>query len=359
MSAIRLRLGYESPVMAVPCPFIDQYMSACPPVYALIYLYSLRCMQGGEPVTTSALASRFNILETDVYNAWRHWEETGIVAIESPAPEMTIAFLPPEQWAVAKAVPKAAPKVAQITAPAAEKNFTPATERPVYNVDELTLFKEKSHEVAQLFNRAEETLGKLLTYHDMNVLFGFYDWLRLPVEVLDFLLVYCAEHNHRNLRYIEKCALDWADRGIDSAQKAREYTETFDTAYRAILQAMGQSGGHVTPSQKKYIEKWRTEWAMPLPLILEACDRASVQIGKPKFTYVDKIIAAWYNAGVKTLEAVHIADEEFTKGRESGKPPLRIIKPKSTKFANFTQRVNDYSAIERKERELLLREMQG
>jgi DNA replication protein DnaD len=98
---------------------------------------------------------------------------------------------------------------------------------------------------------------------------------------------------------------------------------------------------------------------MPTSLILEACDRAALQIGKPKFTYVDKIIAAWFEAGIKTIEAVHSADETFTQTKEKGKPPSRIIKPKSTRFANFAQRVNDNAAFERNERELLLREMQG
>ncbi|MCL2203376.1 MAG: DnaD domain protein [Defluviitaleaceae bacterium] len=323
-------------------------MNTCPPVYALIYLYSLRRLAEGEAITLQALAAHFNVLESDVHNAWRHWEEVGIISIEGSAPDMSILFLPPEQWGKGNAHSPPPPQKAL------------ANERPQYAVEELTLFKERSKEVEQLFTRAEQALGKLLTYHDMNLLFGFYDWLRLPVDVLDLLLTYCAENDHRDLRYIEKCALDWADRGINTVEKAREYIQTFDGVYRAVLQAMGQTGCIATPTQKKYIEKWRKDWAMPLTLIMEACDRAGVQIGKPKFTYVDKIIASWHKAGITTMDGVHAADAEFSKSKEDMKTPARIVKPKSTRFANFTQRKNDNASFERMEREAyILKELQG
>jgi len=121
---------------------------------------------------------------------------------------------------------------------------------------------------------------------------------------------------------------------------------------------MGQSSGYPTPSQKKYIEKWRGEWLMPQQLIMEACDRAGLQIGKPKFTYVDKILAAWFKAGITTMEAVTAADEAFTKTKETTRPPAKATK--TTRFANFTQRKNDNASFERLEREAyILKELQG
>jgi DnaD/phage-associated family protein len=352
-----MKLGYESPVTTIPNPFIDNYMSTCPPTYALIYFYSLRRVQDGEAMTMKNIASHFNILETDVHNAWRHWEKTGIVTIDGDAPEMNVTFLPPEQWG--KITPM---KISEKTTVKPSVRFIPV-ERPQYIVEELTQFREKSSEVKSLFNRAEETLGKLLTYHDMNVLFGFYDWLRLPVDVLDFLLAYCADHDHRDLRYIEKCAMDWADKGISDVNQAQEYLQTFDMDYRTILQTFGQNTGYPTPTQKKYIEKWRKEWKVSTTLIMEACDRSGVYSGKPKFAYVDKILTTWHNAGVTTMEGVLAMDEIFEKAKEAAKEtaktPIRPMKAKSTRFANFTQRKNDYSQFEQLQRDYILKELQG
>jgi len=348
MSVTKVQMGFINSVVTVPCSFIDHYMNTCPPVYALIYLYSFRRAQAGAETTIKTLSTHFNVLETDVHNAWRFWENAGLVTVEGAAPEVTITFLAPEQWEKAETPAAPTPTPAKII----------VAERPGYTVEELTLLREKSKEVEQLFKHAEEMLGKLLTYHDMNVLFGFYDWLRLPVDVLAFLLAYCADHGHRDLRYIEKCALDWADRGIHTVEAAKEYTQGFDLDYRTILKAMGQNSGFPTKSQRKYIDKWRSEWNMSLTLIVEACDRAGLQIGTPKFTYVDKIIAAWFKAGITTMEGIAAADEEFTKTKTTA-TASKAVKAKPTRFANFTQRKNDNTTFEKMERAYLLKELQG
>ena len=360
MGAMRLMFGYDHSVLAVPTPFIDRYMTGCPPLYALIYLYSLRRIEAGEVITSAELAAFFNILETDVHNAWRHWEAAGIVALEGNASDMTIVFLPVSQWGEEKATTPAKPDAKAVTKTQATPSFLPTGERPHYEVDELTLFRENSKEVESLFTVAEQMMGKMLTYHDMNVLFGFYDWLRLPVEVLTYLLEYCAEKDHRDLRYIEKCALDWADKGIQTVDDAKHYAQSFDGDYRAVLKAMGANATFPTPTQRKYLDKWRGEWAMTIEMVLEACDRAALQIGKPKFTYVDKIIASWHKAGITTLDGVKTADEAFTQNQTSSATANKpAAKNKSSRFANFTQRKNDYSHLEKLQREHMIREARG
>ncbi|MCL2364570.1 MAG: DnaD domain protein [Defluviitaleaceae bacterium] len=375
MGAMRLMFGYDQSVLPVPTPFIDRFMTGCPPLYPLIYLYSWRRAEAGEVISSSELAAFFNILETDVNNAWQHWKDMGVVSLDGDAEDMTIVFLHVSEWgegtnaAVVKGMHNE-PTPAKIPTPAKARAKTPDKspaqsvpigERPHYEVDELTLFRANSKEVACLFTAAEQALGKPLTYHDMNVLFGFYDWLRLPVDVLIYLLEYCAEKDHRDLRYIEKCALDWADKGIATVDDAKRYAQSFDGDYRAVLKAMGANATFPTPTQRKYIDKWRGEWAMTVKMILEACDRAAVQIGKPKFTYVDKIIASWFKAGITTLEGIKTADEAFIHNRDNhSQTSAAAIKPatkaKPSRFANFTQRNNDYSRLEQLQREHMIRE---
>jgi DnaD/phage-associated family protein len=230
-------------------------------------------------------------------------------------------------------------------------------------VEELALFRQKSKEVELLFKRAEEVWGKLLDYHEMNLLFGFYDWLRLPVDVLEFLLVYCAEigHRGRSLRYIEACAINWYENDINTVEKARDYVQNFDANYRVVLRAIGQAAVNVTPTHRKYIDKWRDEMGMPVPLILEACERAVEKKGNPDLRYVDGIIKKWHTAGITTLEGVNAADEAFAKAKEIpiGKIPVKAARAKNSRFANFTQRKNDYTHLEQLQRDYVLRELNG
>ena len=341
---MNMKLGYERQNIEISCVFIDYYMNSCPPVYSLIYIFSMKKLQHGESISTIDIARQFNITEGDVLNAWKHWENAGIVKLDDTSKDISVTFLPVNVPVVTE-TPAVLPTAKQIT-----------ESRPQYTIDELVAYRQESRDVARIFERAEQTLGKLLYYNDMNIIFSFHDWLHLPLDVVEYLLVYCAENGHRNLRYIEKCALDWADNGIDDLEKALNYVQNFDKNYRTILHYMGQTSGYPTPSHRKYMDKWLDEWKMPLDLIMEACDRCVTQIDKPKFNYVDKILAEWHKKGITDIIGVKAADAEFAKTKESSDiVPIdkKTLKPRTNRFVNFTQRENDYSRYEQLERAYL------
>jgi len=344
MASIKMKLGYEQQAIELSCNFIEHYMTSCPPVYSLIYIMGMKKLMNGEGISIAELALQFNITESDVMNAWRHWENVGIVKLEDPDNNMAITFYQVH-------VPEHTP--AQATQPI---KHTVSGSRPQYTIDELTVYRKQSRDVARMFERAEQTLGKLLYYNDLSVIFSFHDWLRLPIDVIEYLLTYCAENGHRNLRYIEKCALDWADNGVDDLEKALIYVQAFDKNYRTILHYMGQTSGYPTPSHRKYIDKWIDTWKMPLDLVMEACDRSVAAIDKPTFAYVNKILSEWDKKDVRDIEGVKALDAEFAKSKET--PTIvsidkKVATPKVNRFVNFTQREHDYAKLEQLERAYL------
>ena len=350
MSAIKMQLGYKCTTLEIPYAFIDHYMTGCAPVYPLIYIYSLRKLKSGEPVTLGDLSAHFQLLDTDVMNAWRHFERAGLIKLEGTAPDISIAFLQVQEPVHEDPEP--------VTKPAAAPLMPEG--RPLYTIQELNLYRSQSKDIERLFSKAEQALGKLLTYHDMNTIFGFYDWLRLPIDVIEYLFCYCEEHGHRSMRYIEKCALDWSDRDIDDLEKALTYVHTFDKNYRAILSRMGKYSSFPTPAQRKLMDKWLHEMNMPLDVILEACDRTSLTADKPTLAYADKIIAKWHKAGITTAADIKQSDDAFAhKKEESIVIQQAQHKPKNNRFINFDQRENDYSQIEKLERQHLLQRVRG
>ena len=426
MGAIKMQLGYKISTLELPYLFIDHYMTGCASVYPLIYIFSLRRLLGGEAVSVQDISQHFQLLDTDVMNAWRHWERMGLVTIEGTGTDISITFLPveePQAKPVEKvatpfapvekvttplpqpvenkqdeleAVEKPEPKkqlpvekpvqhvenssVSPITNPNLPKTlvdnpaeFKPIVEkpaivapregRPQYSVQELALYRSQSKDIERLFLKAEKAMGKLLTYHDMNVIFGFYDWLRLPPDVIEYLLTYCAEHGHRSLRYIEKCALDWAEREIDDLEKALDYVHLFDKHYRSIMQRMGKLSSFPTPAQRKQIDKWLHEMYMPLDVVLEACDRTTLTAEKPSLSYVDKILVKWHKTGVSNLADVQQSDDDYARQKEhketKTKAPAKAPKTKINRFINFEQRENDYSQREKLERQYLLQRLEG
>ena len=78
---------------------------------------------------------------------------------------------------------------------------------------------------------AERTLGRVLSTNDLTVLFGIYDHLGLPADVIMLLLHHCVEEYQARsgagrmptLRYIEKEAWFWAEQEILSLDAAEEF----------------------------------------------------------------------------------------------------------------------------------------
>ena len=347
MRPISFRIAYE-PVVSLPLAFVERYMPACTPVYALIYIYGFSGKAEG--MSTQAIGEVFNILETDVLNAWKYWEAQGLVKMDSQDEGHIIEFLPiPEGNTIME--PLSAPPLFNVSV------------RPQYTVEELSFYQQQSADIARLFSHGEQTLGKLLTYNDLNVLFGFYDWLRLPMDVILHLLSYCAEGGHRDLRYVEKVAIDWAERGIKTVQAAQEYTNTFDRDFRAVMKGLGHPSAFPSPTQRKYMQKWLKDMEMPLELVLEACDKTAVQLGKPKLTYIDKIVTGWHKKGIKSLEDVAAAEADWQKAEKLAEEAdrKRADKPvtRRNRFANFKPRERDYEQIERLEREYLMKSVEG
>jgi len=303
-------------------------------------------MAGDSEMSVQSIGEAFQILETDVLNAWKYWETQGLINMDTQGESLSIEFLPLSEGPVEKKEePKKPPTINLDT-------------RPTYTVQELSFYQEQSTDITRLFSHGEQTLGKMLTYHDMNVLFGFYDWLRLPMDVLIHMLSYCSDSGHRDLRYVEKVAIDWAERGIDSVDKAMEYTHTFDKEFKAVMRALGHPNAFPSPSQRKYMQKWLKELEMPLELVLEACDKSAVQLGKPKLTYVDGIMMDWHEKDIKTLEDVAIADKKWKEANERPKVVRVDVKDikdvkKRNRFANFKSRERDFDQIERMEQEYL------
>jgi len=341
---ISLNLAYGRGTTELSNTFIDHYMTACPPVYSLLYILSMKKLLNNEPISIENLATQFNITQSDVQNAWAHWENTGLVKLEKSKNDIaSITFLP------VNSLKEVQP------APAEDVKPQVAESRPQYTTEELAAYRQHSPDVARLFDCASRAMGRLLHVNDMSVVFSFHDWLCLPFDVIEYLFDYCETNGHRNLRYIEKCAMDWADKEITDVETAILYVQSFDKNYRTIMHYMGITG-YPTPSHRKYIDRWVGEWQMSLDLIMEAIDRSVAETGKAKPNYANTVLADWHKKGIADIAGVKAADAEFQKDREEKnivKFDKKAAKVKVNRFANFNQRENDYSKYEQLERAYL------
>lgn len=233
-------------------------------------------------------------------------------------------------------------------------NLKVISNRPDYTTKEIAFFAEEEN-FSQLLYIVQKYLGKTLNSNEVKTIVSFHDWLGLPIDVIELLIEYCVDNDHRNMRYIEKVAIDWADNEINTLAKAKARTETYNKSYFTILKAYGITDRSPTPNQIKLMDKWLNEYHLDISLITEACNRTIAQINKAEMRYTDTILDAWSKEGIKTLADVQVHD----LNRPKTQPNKVQTNSAPNKFSNYNQRQYDYDELEKKALELRLKESNG
>ena len=189
---------------------------------------------------------------------------------------------------------------------------------PQLTVHDLKDIAAKDSAFQGLVAEAEKALGRVLSDNDLRVLFGIYDHLGLPADVILLLLNHCIdEYQARSgpgrmptMRYIEKEAWYWAGQEIvnlDAAEahlaRCRARREAAEQA-KEVLQIRGRS---LTVSEQKYLDSWLELGFGPEALSI-AYDRTVLRTGKLTWKYMDTILKSWSDKQLFTPEEIEAGD---------------------------------------------------
>ena len=327
----------ENKYVELSLDFVNNIMPKAPAVYTVVYICALS-FEGQTDIKT--VSQMLNISETDVRAAFMYWQDRGLIRIKD------------ENIEILKGGVKEVKNTAFQSA-ASKKKYIVNDEQPHYAPEELDMYADKNADVKALFEMAESKLKRMLTYNDLSAVFSLYHWLGLKMDVIGLLLDFCVERGHRNMRYIERVAVDWCESGINTVEAAKERITAYNGIYRQIMRAMGQNNREPVQKEIDYMKKWSEVYKMPIDIIELACDRTVMGIGKPSFGYADKILLSWHKAGVKTLSDVENMDRLYAESKKqtqnTSDTPKQSVNRVTNKFTNYSQREYDYSEIERLE----------
>lgn len=322
--------------------FIDYFMPSANGDYVKVYLYLLRLACSGQTnFSSTQIAKQLHLIESDVIRSLKYWNEMNILEIHFEEDTITsIGLLSLDKVNDTIVEPKQKPLKTI-------KKKTPVKiyERPEYSMDEILLVT-KQDEFKQLLYITEKFLSKRLTQTDINVLFGFIDWLGLSIDVVEFLIEYCVSNGHRHMNYIEKVAIDWADQNITTVAEAKVIVDSFNKNYYRIMRSLGTANRQPTKAQIKIMDRWINDYNFALEVIEKACEKTIETINKPELKYVDTILTRWHNKGIKSLKAIEELDVAFksTKAQKS-----KTTAPKTNnRFHNHDQRTYDYELLEKR-----------
>jgi DnaD/phage-associated family protein len=345
----------------IPDAFIDDYLpDAENPTYVLVYILAYRYYSVGLELSVKEAAFKLGITENDVTDAWHYWARNGIVTVtDSPEDGFCVEMLEVHKKKAKRKKAEVKEKKEPEPQPDSGQIGLANEKKADYSPMEIEAIASKDKQLMYLFKLTERLLAKPLTHGEMTMITWFYDWLKLPAEVIEVLLDYCISNN-KGMRYIEKVAIDWENNGFTTAQEAEAHLKMINNEYRDIMKAFGHTRRDPNPKEMAYMRKWLKELGMPAELVKEACEKTVLSIGQPKFTYADAIIVSWHEAEVRTLDEVKALDDNFYKNmgernKETERNARKQTKAVSrgTKFNNFEGRKRDYDRIFEMEQKLI------
>ncbi len=209
---------------------------------------------------------------------------------------------------------------------------TPAPELPEYEAEDVVRRSGEDPRFQALVLEVQNALGRVLTSADVKKLFGIYDDMALPAEVILLLVNHCKEEHearygparHLGFAFIEKVAYTWANREIVTHEQAEEWLREYarrKSVMSQLQQELGLQDRRLAPTERKYIDGW-LELGFGLEALALAADRTITNTGGLHWRYMDKIVCSWHEKGLHTLEEIQRGDRKPVRdGRDGPSAP--------------------------------------
>lgn len=279
-------------IFAVPSSVAEKHVKTAGALSLKVLLLVL-----SQPQTTvKKMAETLNVSELDIKDAANYWVANEIFTTD-----------------------KVEEKGSQPQPSTDEQQIKRVSQAPVrLTGKELESRVKNSQDVKYLIAETEKHFGKNLIPSEASVLVSLYDWAGLPVDIILMIVGYCASINKNNIRFLEKLALDWIDKGIDSheavAANIKELTLK-NTNESAVKSAFGIFNRSLTTKEKNFINSWFCEMHFDIEMVKLAYEKTIDSTGNMSFPYINKILGSWNEKGIRTPAQ---AEEEQKLDNKSG-----------------------------------------
>jgi len=199
-------------------------------------------------------------------------------------------------------------------------------ELPEYTAADIKRELDNGSVFYSLVQEVQRSLGKILSSDDLIKLFGIYDSLGLPPEVILHLVTYCIDENRRRygpgrvptVRYIEKVAYTWEREGIMTLEDAERYLKILESKrgqisdIKKVLQIKDRE---LSSSESKYVDGWVSMGFFPEAIEM-AYDRTLLKTGRLAWSYMDSIIGSWHQKGLHAPDDIQAKDGKGSQANE-------------------------------------------
>ena len=204
----------------------------------------------------------------------------------------------------------------------------PPEELPEYDPRDIARRSGEDERFSAVVREAQQVMGHTLSGTDLTKLFGIYDYLALPAEVIMVLLHHCAEENRSrygegrrlSMRTVEKQAYVWADNEILTLEQAEEYILRRKARSEQISrakEALCIRGRELSTTEHKYVSSW-LDMGFTADALAIAYDKTVTRTGALRWSYMNKILLNWNEQKLYTPEDIDARDGRGRAPARSG-----------------------------------------
>ncbi len=276
---------FNTEFVPVPKDFIEHIMPSANAAYVVVYLYVLFLATAGKSAETDEIAKRLGLIESDVINAIKYWNDKGIFSGTG------------DTIIIKKSV---------------DEELSPDTSKKP--IDEVSRIIDGDSVLSDLCTISQEILGKTLGNNDIETIYWFYDQLGFSPEVITMLLEYCASINKRNMKYIEKVAITWHENNIRTMDEAQAFITGYaknDEFVASLRRLFGIHDRNLSKTENLYLKTWRDELNMSADMVGLAYEYCIIATNKLSFPYINTILKRWAEKGIHTIPDAERDHERF------------------------------------------------
>lgn len=204
----------------------------------------------------------------------------------------------------------------------------PADELPEYEAADIQARCALEPAFKAVVTDTQRLLGKVLSTPDLVKLFGIYDYLGLPGEVILLLVNHCVEDFRQrhgpgrlpSMRSIEKEAYEWARREILTMERAEEHLAVQARRRESmslVREALQIRGRDFSATERRYVESWLEMGFTPEALEI-AYDRTVVKTGQLQWRYMDTIVRSWHEKNLHSPREIEEKDRPQSRQPRPG-----------------------------------------
>ncbi|MTI46233.1 DnaD domain-containing protein [Sporosalibacterium faouarense] len=327
--------------------FINDFMPMADGTYVKVYLLGYKyAMDKDENISLNNLtiAKHLDIPLTDVLNAWDFWENKGIIKKHKKENnneyDYSVEFLNLKQLYI-------------------NNNYRVVsshdkTEKPnTYSCSVKDLVEANNIPgIQDMFNTINDIIRRTLAPNEkMKILEWIQNYNMNPDIIIKAYFYSVEKKGKRNVQYVGGIIRNWYDMNITNIEALEEHYKSKEESfykYERIMKSLGFKNRLLSEGEMKVINKWFDKWKFTLEVVLKACENTK-NISNPNVNYIDKILEAWYDKGISSVDDIEKLDRPSSNNSKNF-----ISKPASsknngskkvhTKFHNFEQRTSSYSA---------------